>query len=99
MIESNEIIAAAGVVISFILIVVTILVMDYLSKSTGRDTQKDIESVVELLEIVKKAYEDGKVTEKEYEKIKEALLIAKENIKPYSGIIKSIYEKIKAKLS
>lgn len=105
MIESNEFIAIIGALLSLIIVLGTILVIDYASKKTGRDTQKDIQSVINLLETVKKAYEDGEVTETEYEEIKEALLLAKDNVKPYvdiiseSGIIAAIYIKIKKWIS
>jgi hypothetical protein len=90
----------AAVIAGVIAVLMSILIIDGLSRLTGRDSQNDIESVIALLEAVKTAFEDGKVTAEEYEEIKEALLLAKNNIRPYltliaeSGILQAIWNRL-----
>ena len=80
---------------------ITAILIDYASKKTGRDTKEDIKTVVNLLEKVKKAAEDGKITDEEVAEIQAATVLAKESVQPYvvaisdSGILTEIYRKIK----
>lgn len=76
-------------------------VIDYLSRKTGRDAKKDIEQAADLIVKVKKALEDGKLTEEEIQEISEASYLLKDSAVPYieyianSGILKTIWNKLK----
>ena len=90
------------ILLMLLAIAVTALVINYASQKTGRDTQKDIKTIREQLEVVKKAAEDGKITEDEIEGLQEAITLIAESVKPYvdeivkSGILSRIYAKFKA---
>ena len=85
----------------FIAVAVTAFAINHASKKTGRDTQKDIKTVKEQLEVFKKAAEDGKITEDEIEDLQNAITLIAESVKPYvdeivkSGILTKIYHKFK----
>ena len=91
--------------ILILLIMLLGLLINTLSKKTGRDTQKDIKTVVDLLDKVKKAAEDGKITDDEIAELQAAAVLAKDSVMPYvdliseSGIIPAIYKKIKGWLT
>lgn len=98
MIETTT---AIQVFIALVIIIGTALVIDYISKKTGKDPRVAINKATKLVEEVEKAIEDGKISEEEAEKISEAALLLKDEVEPYidyiadSGIIAAIYQKIK----
>lgn len=88
-------------IIALIVLILTIIVIDHFSKKLGRAINKDIASISNALEISLKAIEDGEITDEEKKEIADAVLVAKENVKPYidliskSGIFTAIRKKIK----
>ncbi|MDR2943624.1 MAG: tellurite resistance TerB family protein [Methanosarcinales archaeon] len=104
MLDETTIQVTIRIIIALLLIVATALLLDYISKKTGKDPREALKTATLLIDEVNAAIADGHISEEEAQKISDAIVLLKDDVEPFidyiadSGILSAILQKIKKTL-